>query len=427
MHRPALSLVALLLLPLAPLRAQEGAYRLEGVSAVASLTGSAQIERRGDGLWLALERSDGLRVAGALTAADALRQLDVALPAGAAGTVDPGPAPRRYRVRYLPLGGRLVGRWELLAGERVVESGRETLIPVDEPTGRLRLAVSVDWEGRELAAPNLAAMRAWRAAVPGVPLTHFLNAAYYTKPGADAAAVTSLIASALLPGDELGLHVHGWRSLFAAAGVTYRDRPTFWRGLAEGAQPGLTDSGHEVEIGAYTVDELRAVLRRSRALLGAGGFAIGGAFRAGGWMATANVLEAIRGEGFAIDSSATDGRWHDELTGYALRARIPEVWPGVSEETQPYRIETAAGLVLEMPDTGALADYVTVDEMVAHVRRAAARLQPGRDLFVHVGFHQETAARYAARVSQALRELARDPALPLVVETLSDAAARVPE
>lgn len=426
MHRTAVTLLALLLLPLASLRAQEGQYRLEGVSSVGSLTGSAQVERRGEGLWLTLERSDGLRVAGALTANDALLQLDVALPAGAAGAIDPAAA-SVYRARYLPLGGRLVGRWEVRAGERVLESGRQTLIPVDEPTGRVRLAVSVDWEGRELGPSNLAAMRAWREAVPGVPLTHFLNAAYYTKPGADAAAVTSLIASALLPGDELGLHVHGWRSLFAAAGVTYRDRPTFWRGMAEGAQPGLTDSGHEVEIGAYEVDELRAVLRRSRALLGEGGFTIGPAFRAGGWMATPRVLEAIRGEGFTIDSSATDGRWHDELTGYALRARIPEVWPGVSEETQPYRIATAAGVVLEMPDTGALADYVTVDEMVAHVRRAAARLRPGQDLFVHVGFHQETAARYAARVSQALRELARDPALPLAVETLSDSAARAPE
>ena len=433
---PLASLLALLLLS-APLAAQQGRYRLEGVSGVGSYAGRALVVRRPGGeLRLTLRRDDGLRAHGALlpeasaapgTSAVAF-QFQAALPAGGGvtGALEGDAAPpRTYRARYLRLGGRLLGAWQVVeqgpAGEVIVSAGRETLAPRQEAAGRLRLAVSVDWEGRELRADDLAAMQRLREALPGVPLTHFLNAAYYTKPGADAAAVTSKLRGAVLPGDEVGLHVHGWRSLFAAAGVAFRDRPTFWGG-GQPAQAGGLDMGHEVEIGAYTVDELRAVLRRSRALLGTHGFPVGASFRAGGWMATPNVLEAIRHEGFTVDSSATDGRWHDELAGYALRQRIPEVWAGVTEESQPYLIETPAGAVLEMPDTCALADYVTAAEMVDHVRRAAARLTPGRDLFVHVGFHQETAARYAARVGEALRTLAEDPDLPLVVETLERSA-----
>src|SRR5687768_10968235 len=73
----------------------------------------------------------------------------------------------------------------------------------------IKLVVSVDWEGRVVAENNIAAMEAFRAQFPDVPITQFLNAAYYTKDGADADAVTALVERTLLPSDELGLHIHG--------------------------------------------------------------------------------------------------------------------------------------------------------------------------------------------------------------------------
>jgi hypothetical protein len=75
--------------------------------------------------------------------------------------------------------------------------------------GRVRVAVSVDWEGRDLQRTNLAAMTALRQALPGVPLTHFLNAAYLTKPAADPAAVAQALREVVLPGDEAGLSKTG--------------------------------------------------------------------------------------------------------------------------------------------------------------------------------------------------------------------------
>ena len=48
-----------------------------------------------------------------------------------------------------------------------------------------------------------------------------------------------------------------------------------------------------------------------------------------------------------------------------------------------------------------------------------------RDVFVHIGFHQETAARYAHRVSAAIDRLRRDhPDAPIVFETLEASVAR---
>lgn len=408
-----------------------GRYDVEGVSAVGSYRGSAQLRSVEGGLQLELRREEAV-ARGALVAettpvgsAIAFR-FEAPLEAGLAGGVAGDAPPRLLRARYLCVADRLVGRWEVVERGTVVAAGREELVrsASSAPQGRVRIAVSVDWEGREVGAANVEAMAALRDALPGVPLTHFLNAAYYTKTGADAAKVTRETRRVVLPGDEEGLHVHGWRSLFASAGVAFRERPSFW-GDAYPLQPAAGDLGHEVELGAYPVDDLRKVLRRSRELLGAQGFAIGGSFRCGGWMATPPVLQAIRAEGFLVDSSATDGRWHDELGTYRLRARIPEVWPTVTAQSAPFLIATPAGPVLEMPDTCALADYVTADEMVAHIREANARLaaDPTRDLFVHIGFHQETAARYASRVTETIRRVAQDPTLRVRLEILAASAA----
>src|SRR5207248_2794802 len=95
-------------------------------------------------------------------------------------------------------------------------------------------------------------------------------------------------------------------------------------------------------------------------------------YRGGGWVMPPHLLEAIRAEGFEIDSSATDSKWLGwlEHAGYSIPARLREVWAGITPETQPFFIDTPAGKVLEMPDTGNLADYVTTRDMVKHVNAA---------------------------------------------------------
>jgi hypothetical protein len=266
-------------------------------------------------------------------------------------------------------------------------------------------------------------MRRLRDALPQVPLTHFLNAAYFTKKGARRDEVAAKMRSVLRAGDELGLHIHAWRSLVTASGVAFRREPTFWGSPV--VDSGEADVGHEVELCAYSRDELEKVAAESQRILGDAGFRLSSSFRAGGWLADAKVLAAVRARGFAVDSSATDNKWHKQLLEqYAIFGRIREVWPDVTEESAPRWISTPAGAVLEMPDTGALADYVTAADMLGHIERARARARASaaREVFVHVGFHQETAARYAGRVRHVLEQLASDSTVR--VTTLEDAAAR---
>ncbi|MHC5037345.1 MAG: peptidylprolyl isomerase [Planctomycetota bacterium] len=291
------------------------------------------------------------------------------------------------------------------------------------PSGKIRIAVSVDWEGASLREEDLRIFEVFHLLLPDVPLTHFLNPAYFTRKSADASPLAKVIRSAIRKEDEIGLHVHPYRSLTRKACVAFRDRPRFW-----GDQYDLLDyngdCGIEVELCAYLEPEIRAIVRVSREILEKEGFKLSRAFRAGGWMASRSVLTAVRAEGFFVDSSSTDTSWHDEIKGYPLHERIRELWPDVDRETQPYVIRTSAGPILEMPDTCALADYVTTEEMVKHVDRAIRRLQgsPERDIFCHIGFHQENAAKYGTRILLAIHEIKDKQDSRIVFETLSRSA-----
>lgn len=434
--KPSLIPALLLLLGLSPLAlgnepALEGHYLLRGkIDQGERYAGEARILRRGEGLELVLRRGD-VSLRGPLKPAGAGYYFSTESKQGIVSSLPFTGKPGRtvLEARYRRKGGGWVGQWRLLQGSTVLSSGREQLRVSRRRIGAVRLAISVDWEGRELDAKNLAAIERFRTRFPEVPLTHFLNAAYFTKGGAESggdAAIAARIKRALRPQDELGLHLHGWRSLIEAAGVEFQQAPSFW-GAGKPLKPVGGDEGHEVEIAAYSAVELERILTFSKETLRKrGGFEIGGSFRAGGWVAPPHVLEGVAAAGFGVDTSAVPPSWHEELSGLALRGRIQQLWGQVRPTTQPYRVQTPKGVVIEMPDTGALADYVTAREMTTHVREALARqrLRPDGEIYVHLGFHLETAARYLPRLAQALTRLRTDADPRLALETLEQSAAR---
>ena len=284
---------------------------------------------------------------------------------------------------------------------------------------KVHIAVSVDWEGREISDENMDAFSSFRMVHPDVPLTHFLNAAYFCKDGADAQVVAQRMSALLHTKDELGLHIHPWKSLVESAGVTFRSTPTIWG--AERPSSPASDPGHDVSVESYTVDEFQKLVVHSTSILQANGFDLSNSFRAGAWLAGPRVREAIRREGFVIDSSATDTKWHTRIYEYDLPQMIREIWPDVTSITQPFWISIPAGDLLEMPDTGALADYVSAEQMAGHISDAVARLD-GEDRYVHIGFHQETAAKYIVRVIEALEMVKEQHSESVVFETLESSA-----
>jgi hypothetical protein len=286
------------------------------------------------------------------------------------------------------------------------------------------VTISVDWEGAYFDPEALEALETFRADNPGVPLSHFICPAYYTKPSAVTAEVAEVLRRHVRGGDEAGLHLHAWHSLIKAAGVTPREARSFLS--TDGTLLQFeNDIGFDADPSVYTVEELRQIVRKSRELLVAGGLTVSPIFRAAGWIGAPPVLEAVRAEGITIDSSSTDPAWLGEGAGSGedfavLAARVRDIWPVVDRTTQPFSIETPAGTLLEMPDSGSMADHMSVEEMEQHVEWAVKSKSKGKPIFVHLGFHAETAAQYAPLLSKALAGL-RARKVPMIFVTLSDA------
>lgn len=292
--------------------------------------------------------------------------------------------------------------------------------------GQIVVALTIDWEGAYLSPEGLDALDEFRKSQGPAPLTHFVSAAYFTKERQDPKAVAS-ITQAVRTGDELAVHLHAWRSLARASGVEPKLSPSFLTGTDKLLEFEDGDVGFDTDLDAYSVPELRVLMRTSRRLLEMTHLPVSTTFRAGGYLGTPKVLQAAREEGVTVDCSATDYRQLDERKDDVLPRRIQAIWPRVETTSQPWRLEAAGGPLLEMP-IAAFADYATAAEIIAVFDAAHTRLvaSPGRDVFIVLGFHQETAEEFAGRLREALDAVRgrKDLAGSLVFTTVQDAAAR---
>lgn len=292
--------------------------------------------------------------------------------------------------------------------------------------GRVVIAVTVDWEGADLSPEGLDAIDELRKAMGGTaPLTHFASAAYFTKAQPDPRAAATF-TEAVHAGDELAMHIHAWKSLAHAAGIEPKLSPSFVTGTDKLFNFEDGDVGFDTDLDVYTVPELRAMIRTSRRLLEQTKRTVSKSFRAGGYLGTPKVLQAIREEGFVVDSSATDPHQVDNHKDTFMAKRVNEVWPKIDGATQPFFSDAQQQLV-ELP-IAATADYVTAAEVAKRIEDADAQLQkaPTRDVFVVIGCNLETAQEFAPQLSQAIAQArAKKPlADHLVFATIEQAGVR---
>ncbi len=141
---------------------------------------------------------------------------------------------------------------------------------------------------------------------------------------------------------------------------------------------------------------------------------------------TPKVLQAIREEGFTVDSSATDSHQVVAQKDAFLAQRIHEVWPAIDIGAQPYFVDRGKQLI-EMP-IAVTADYVSAPQIVGVFEAAHARLQkdPSHDVFVVLGCNQETAQDFAGLLGTAIASVRARPELAneLVFTTVEKAADR---
>jgi hypothetical protein len=248
----------------------------------------------------------------------------------------------------------------------------------DSEDRTIKVLISVDWEGDTLDDANLKAMIALRDKFPQLRLTHYLNAAYYTKPGADPAAITAKINSVIRPDkDEIGLHIHPWKTLVEASGVTFHSKTHDVTGLdtTKFDSDCSFDCGYYTALNEYTTDEIAKMLAFSVQTLQKQGFATPVSFRAGYFMADQRVFEALSQQKFVRDSSAlpaaiikdeainrlanNDARGYEEF--WTLYNNTLALWPLITSSSQPYTVSTAGGMssLQEIPLNGSMVDFYT--------------------------------------------------------------------
>ncbi len=240
--------------------------------------------------------------------------------------------------------------------------------------GKVRIVVSVDWEGQNLQAENLDAMQNFRRDFPKIPLQHFLNAAYYTRYQSETKLITKLIKSVLRKGDEHGLHIHAWRSLVESSKVTFRKTPSFVEDGYSTTDCEI-DCGHDIALTGYTTAELRKIIAHSVEILTREKFNRPKSFRAGGWQADDKVLEALASEGFTLDSSAVPAEFlRKEWEKYNLYGFVAKLWADITPTSQPFDYKTSSGLkIRELPNNSCLSDYMKGLDMLK-VFQANARM-----------------------------------------------------
>jgi hypothetical protein len=275
----------------------------------------------------------------------------------------------------------------------------------------VRVLLTMDWEGMHITEENLKALREFRQRNPSVRMVHFIDPSYFLRPGVDAEAVRKQMNSVILPGDEVGLHTHGWEALVKSAGVRYKNGPTYEGQKAAVVQFG--DRGHSVPISKYSEAELRKIVRRGLEILKEQGFTNVKSFRAGGWLGSPNVLAALVAEGIHIDSSGLpadldyDHRLPALKNLQILRGLAAEAQPNTKVTTQPYQIQTPHGVMEEHPNTAGMADYVSKEGMVSMFLRNFKEMLRTRapGMYFNMGLHQETAAAHLGKIEAALREI----------------------
>jgi hypothetical protein len=294
----------------------------------------------------------------------------------------------------------------------------------------LYVAVSNDWDTGDHGDDKLERQERLHANHPELVLTHFVGPYTFTDPSVSSTRAQYLVEwLKQYEQDEIGLHIHPYCHFVTSAGVTCRTSPSF-------AKPSDA-TGYTVVLGAYTRSELEKMFAKASELFVANGLGKPTSFRAGGWTATLDVLRALSTAGHVADASGCNWARLEEwqnVAGAQLYQWNRDHWAPFDDDTQPYYPSQDDVLadasphlrILEVPDNGALVDYVSASEMIGMFR---GHYTPGRALtevkHYSIGYHPVNFSEtFFTRIDTALTEIDQHLAAtdkgPVVYARMSD-------
>ncbi|MBA3392750.1 MAG: hypothetical protein H0T89_08905 [Deltaproteobacteria bacterium] len=232
--------------------------------------------------------------------------------------------------------------------------------------------VTTDWDFADPGQIAIGYQSQMHADHPELRMTHFVGPYTFTDPAMTAERkqqlVTWLVKQRDTHDDEIGLHIHPYCNFVESAGLAcVTDQSTVY---AEDT------TGYTIKVSAYDRQQFGILLDHANALFEQNGLNRTKTFRAGGWTADLSTLAALADKGFTADTSALNWarieEWKDQQSGELYRWNMAN-WGPIGDTSQPYWVseqnvltDTAPRLpILEVPDNGAMIDYVTLEEMNA--------------------------------------------------------------
>lgn len=273
------------------------------------------------------------------------------------------------------------------------------------------LLISVDWEGTDLEGKNLSRIKEFKKKW-GAPLTHYLNPSYFTNPKLKKIDSSKKMKSVLFDEDEIGLHLHTPKHLLKAVGIVPRNGPYFSR---YGDYNDGDEHGQEMMLHGYSSEELESLISFSKNIYQEKGFRHFSSFRAGGWMSSEHVFEALFNQEIFVESSATVASLLNQSSweGDNLQRYIRLLWEHINEDSVPYRIPTAKGSIVEIPNNLGAIDYWKDDWIEGLAERCVQNaFKKGRHLAV-INSHQETALGHWDKMDCFIDLLKKDPDVKL--------------
>jgi hypothetical protein len=297
----------------------------------------------------------------------------------------------------------------------------------------LYVVVTNDWDDPDNRDSSFTLQEQLHEWHPELRLTHFLGPYTFTDPevSEDRAdfIVNWLLAMRDDYDDEIGLHIHPYCSFVEEAGIECRTENSL-------AYASGDESGYSIILSEYDEEEMVQLLGTADDLFTDNGLNKPTAFRAGGWTAELHTLRALARTGYLADTSALNWRLIEEwdgIPGTQLYDWNREHWLTIDETSQPYypsqddilSSEPPSIPILEVPDNGALVDYVVSAEMVEVFEAiwSGGALDEPRQL--SIGYHPPNFdIRYQTRIHNALTDieafLASSGEGPVVYATLSE-------
>jgi hypothetical protein len=296
-------------------------------------------------------------------------------------------------------------------------------------THPLYVLTSTDWDTPDNADENLERHVELHRRHNSLKITHLVGPYTFTDLSLSEERVEQLIAWCVGMredwGDEIGVHIHPYRTFIEAAGAEFHAVPT-------GSGP-ADPTGYGVNLSVYEVDELTDMFELTVSLFEEMGLGRPTSFRAGAWNADIGVMRALANAGFLVDTSALNVARLEEWQGTPLYDWVTSNWPTIDDRSQPYYMNRDDVLssaqpqlpVLQLPDNGVLVDYVSAAEMIEVFRANWPGGALATPTAVSIGWHPPNfGQRFFDRIDEALTEfdlhLAENDDGPVIYANLSD-------